>query len=168
MNNLFKILNMAQKMDEYGLYRVADRLTNIAHRVYAQYSPGYQNMNLPMETRVIPFKEMEQEYKDVAEDRFKYNPRLVPKPSEQQDPGDLKDIYGDEEEQTQQDNGTVFDLNRSKKSTGPSIFSINGEPLSGITQRMYDPKGAGYMGIEHFEFDKRDENKKGYPTYSPN
>ena len=70
------------------------------------------------------------------------------------------------QEQNQQHN--IFNINRNQQHEGASITSLNGEPIGGITQRIYDPKGAGYMGINHFNWNNRDESKKGYPTYSPN
>jgi hypothetical protein len=108
---------------------------------YSQVA-GPQNLSLPMSVRVIPWGEIYPEIKEFEKNKLDH-PRLIPKPFEQDSPTDEADEEG-------------------------SIFSLNGEPVSGITQRIYDPKGAGYMGMEQFEWGHRDDNKKGYPTYSPN
>lgn len=174
-NRTLELINIANKLDESGLYKQSDAIVEFVRT--SQYA-GPQNLNLPLETRVIPFSEMESEFQDVERKRRQYYPRLQPKEREQDDPGDVKDVYGPqgETEQDRQkyktnedaDEDNIFDINHQDQNEGGSIFSINGPSIGGITQRIYDPKGAGYMGIEQFEWDKRDESKKGYPTYSPN
>ena len=172
MENLIikELINIAQKLDNDGFYKQSDMVDDLVRT--AQYA-GPQNLNLPLETRVIPFSEMAQEFEDVARKRREYYPRLQPKEREQDDPEDVEDIYGPKGETEQRavkdtDEDTIFDINHDDQNEGASIYSINGPSIGGITQRIYDPKGAGYMGIDHFTWENRDENKKGYPTYSPN
>jgi hypothetical protein len=175
MKNLIikELINISQELDDKGFYKQSDTIDNLVR--FAQYA-GPQNLNLPMDTRVIPFGEMESEFEDVARKRRQYYPRLQPKEREQDDAADVEDVYGpqgeteEDKEQYKVNNksNNIFDINQGTQNEGGSIFSVNGPSIGGIAQRIYDPKGAGYMGIDHFTWDNRDENKKGYPTYSPN
>jgi hypothetical protein len=199
MENIYlSLVKIAEYLDNEGFYHESDKLTRIA-----QYA-GPQNLNLPLESRVIPFGEMEEEFRDVARKRREYNPRLQPKEHEGDDAGDMMDINGpqglteedveeqhhkrqhhkhhhykhhhhDDTENIEEDFGndneedTIFNINRDDQHEGASITSLNGDPVGGIAQRIYDPKGAGYMGLDHFQWDNfRNDNNKGYSHYSAN
>ena len=128
MHISIKLIKIAQELDYVGLYKQADVLTNIAKIVVSQ-SSGPNNMNLSLETRVIPFSEMETEYKDVEKKRRQYHPRLTPKEHEKDDAGDIRDIYGPQGETEQnRDNAggnNIFDINNKYNfENGCSEFSM--------------------------------------------
>ena len=125
MSILKDLIKISAALDAKGMYKISDKISDILIRE-AQYTGMYDQ---PMSTRVIPFEDMAEEYKDVADKRRKYHPRYIGKEFEEDPIDDQEDIE-------------------------ESIFSLNGPPVSGIAQKIYDPTSMGYMG------DKMDVDKK--------
>lgn len=138
-NNMIKI---AEALDEKGLYKESDVVTEIMSRL--AYFGGLNNLNIPMKNRVIPWGDMDKEFEEVDQWRQEF-PRYRTKDYKPDDASDIEDAKG-----------SLTDMNAG---VGPD---------SGISLFVDDPKSAGMEGLDKFKFDNRDENGKGYPKYSPN
>jgi hypothetical protein len=65
---IYALLEAAHLADLRGAYAAADKLTDRAARTVKAYI-GMNNFNLPLDTRMVPWRELDQEYKDIDKER---------------------------------------------------------------------------------------------------
>lgn len=168
---------IAGDLDRASLYECADRVDRVWHRV-AQFGYMTNHFNVPIQDRVIPWKETGTEAEDADSDFWKH-PRH--RPSDMEETGDnpadkginesattkvdapkskldalravLHDLGGTMRELTPKDEepATPFNMDDRDPSKGGSEFDINADGAVGFQYVHHDSQSAGMVGLDKFE-----------------
>jgi hypothetical protein len=141
MSEYLKLLAIAEQLDKEGFFKHADALTDVLIRK-AYYYPG---TNYPMQNRVVDdWKAIENEADEAERGRLN-SPRFR-----------IKDFVTDPESEDEEKEG--------------SIFSLNGDEMSGITHIFDDGMNFSFRddtSTSRWDFDKRQEGGRGYERFFP-
>lgn len=123
---LQELLKLAQYCDNFNQHFVSDQLDNQLIK-FAQTNSMPTNTDIPMSVRVVPWEEMDDEFKAIEEERQNF-PRFT---------------------------GTYYGGSEMKDDDSPeSVFDMNGGQTTGFSAIEYDPKSVGMNNVEEFTWDK--------------